>query len=155
MALTIKERQEVHNWFRGVLRSLTGRPATLQEVVEGTTPGHRVTLTTTSASYSNVTAFTIPTSTDKLYSIGVRWSGYEATGGLFFAKESTFTYKNDAGSVAQLGSDSDIISQDEDGSWGGDHTTSGTDILIRVTGDATNDVNWTIDVWWSEVTPGS
>ena len=155
MALTLKERANVHNARRGEIASAAGRPVTLQEVVEANTPGHRATLTTTSSSYSNVTAFTIPTSTDKLYSVGVRWSGYEATGGLFFAKESTFTYKNDAGTLAQFGSDSDIISQDEDGSWGGDHTTSGTSILVRVTGDATNDVAWTVDVWYSEITPGS
>jgi len=57
------------------------------------------------------------------------------------------TFKNNAGTVSLIGSESQDYSEEDDATWGGvTFVISGTNVLVKVTGKAATVINWTSNV---------
>lgn len=87
---------------------------------------------------------TVSTVTDNSTWIEATIQGIDGTANeVAFYKFSAFFFNN-AGTVTQKGTTTTLDSHEDDASWGFDLNISGTDVQIRVTGDATNVVEWRI-----------
>lgn len=127
-----------------------GRSLTGDDITEANSPARTVKTTTTSATLK--TTHTIETASGRCYSVGYRARGWDATASELLFKESVFVYKNVGGTLTQVGSDADVISATQDATWAVSHTTSSTNILVQVKGDASNTTQWHVDVWVTEMT---
>ena len=87
---------------------------------------------------------TVATTTDNVTWIEATIQGRDNT-----ANEAAFfkfsaLFDNNSGTVSQKGSTTVLDSHEDDVSWDFDLNISGTDVQIRVTGDATNAVEWRV-----------
>ena len=55
------------------------------------------------------------------------------------------TFKNDGGTLTQVGTTGTAFTAEDTAGWNVTFTTSGTDILLQVTGAASTDINWKSD----------
>lgn len=101
--------------------------------------------TTTDATAATAATVAIPTG--KLIRISSIWSAVDATSGDRLYREATAFFQNDAGTVTQKGSDVDVLNDEDDASWAATFSISGTNVLVRYQGDATNSVDWRVFVW--------
>jgi len=97
-------------------------------------------LQTTSATIT--TAITIPTATNRGYQVWVQAIGFEKAGALGGGYIRCGTFTNDAGTVNQVGTTTDIATHEDDVDWEVSISISGTNILVRVQGDASQTVEW-------------
>lgn len=87
---------------------------------------------------------TVPTVTDQSTWVEATVQGIDNTAKeVAFYKFSAFFYNN-AGTVTQKGTTTTLDSFEDDASWNFDLNISGTDVQIRVIGDATNAVEWRV-----------
>jgi hypothetical protein len=99
-------------------------------------------VTTTDA--TETTVLTIPIVDESVNSFGVRFVGEDQTNGDILIRELTFIVKRQAaGAATQIGTDSVMIDEVPT-DWDAFHEESGNNVLLKVIGDATNDVNWTV-----------
>lgn len=113
---------------------------------------HDDTVQTTSG-VQTVVVFTIPISGDDRISRISFWAtGIESGGAAQDAidHEIRGSFVNDSGTVTQLGTNTDVHLARDDATWSANFNISGTDVQCRVTGDATNNVEWRAVVESSE-----
>jgi hypothetical protein len=101
--------------------------------------------TTTDATAATAATIAIPTG--KIVRISAQWSAVDGTSGDRLMREATAFFQNDAGTVTQKGSDTDVINDEDDASWAATFSISGTDVLVRYQGDASNSCDWRIIAW--------
>lgn len=99
------------------------------------------TVQTTDATVTTIA--TIPTGSDKSYvvralAVGKRVTGTNETG----AYEAIATFENDAGTLAQVSTDTQPHVKEDTAGWDLTINPSGTNILVQVTGAAGSTVDW-------------
>jgi hypothetical protein len=98
------------------------------------------TVTTTDGTVTTIT--TISTSTDITYFINARLASRRTDAGSESGGyELKASYRNNSGTLTQIGSD-DKLSQEDTNPWNIETSISGTDVLVRVTGQAGKTINW-------------
>ncbi len=85
---------------------------------------------------------TISTATDKAYGLTVTTIGIKSDGTEAAHYVDHATFKNDGGSLAAVGTVSSAHAVENDVSWGVTITPSGTNILVHVTGNTGDTVEW-------------
>jgi hypothetical protein len=99
-----------------------------------------VTLQTTNATVTTIK--TIPISNEYVYQIESNiCSGINDTSKGFTSK-LVGSFKNNGGTVTQIGTTNEIVNSDFTGTAEVTMTISGTDVLIRVTGEAATTIDW-------------
>lgn len=101
--------------------------------------------TTTSTDVATAATVNIPAS--QVVQISSIWSAYDATSGDRLFRHSTAMFQNSAGTSVQLGTTSDVINHEDDATWSASFTTTGSDVKIQYSGDATNSTTWRGFVW--------
>lgn len=106
---------------------------------------HGVPVNTTDA--TQTVAATVSTDTDRLYVltaiIGAVDTG-DYNEGASYGRVATF--KNDGGTVTQIGSTTSLWTHEDTAGWDVDFNISGTTIRVRVTGAAATNITWLVDV---------
>ncbi len=102
------------------------------------TPAAR--LQTTDATVT--TAITFGTTTDRGYHVWVQATGFERAGAQGAGYLRSAAFKNVSGGLTQVGTTTLIATHEDDADWDVTITLSGTNILIRVQGDAAQTVEW-------------
>lgn len=103
------------------------------------------------------TLHTIATSSNSRYMVeakvlATRTAGAAGANGDMASYHIEAAYKNVAGTVSiASGSVAVLSSFESQAAWDCTFTISGTNILLRVTGAASNDISWTCDVWVKEM----
>ena len=87
---------------------------------------------------------TVATTTDSVTWIEATIQGRDNTANEVAFFKFTALFDNNTGTVTQKGSTTVLDNYEDDASWDFDLNISGTDIQIRVTGDATNNVEWRV-----------
>lgn len=88
------------------------------------------------------TAATVNIPTGEVVRVASIWSAYDATAGHRLFREAVAYYHGVAGVATSLGSEVVVIDHEDDASWEATFTPSGSDVLIRYRGDATNATSW-------------
>jgi hypothetical protein len=97
------------------------------------------------------TAATVAIPTGKIVKIVSVWSAVETSGGTDrLMRESVAYFQNDSGTVTQNSTTIDTINSKNDATWDADYLISGTNVLIRYQGDATNPCDWRVFVFATE-----
>lgn len=109
------------------------------ELITGTVDADLVT-----ADATPVTVATVPIPTDESLVISATTRGHDATAGDSCAMQVASGFKNIAGTVTELALVSNKVR--DDATWDLALTISGTDVLVQITGDATNGVTWKLHV---------
>lgn len=103
-----------------------------------------VGLSTTDA--TETVAATIPTFTDRAYHVHATIVATETDDHDEVASyEIAATFKNDGGTVTQVGSTGEIYAGESTGGWAVAFAVDGTNIQIKVTGAAATNVSWLVD----------
>jgi hypothetical protein len=101
---------------------------------------------------TETTVLTIPLPDESVSSFGVRFVGEDQTTGEIFMREMTFVIKRQGGgSATQVGLDS-LMFDEVPTDWDAFHDESGSSVLLKVVGDAANDVKWTV-IAYQTITP--
>jgi len=116
-------------------------PIELQDCEDAVTT-HAGSVSTTDA--TTTTMITVTTATDTAYhvvaqGIGVNTDDYSEVGSYY----RVATFKNDGGTLSQVGSTTEVHAQEDVAGWNVGLSTSGTNIRVRVTGAAATNINWT------------
>jgi hypothetical protein len=107
---------------------------------------HTITqVTTTNA--TEATAATVAIPVGEVVRVKAIWNAWDATGGDRLIREATAYYERQGGTVSLRGSEVDVINIEDDATWDANLTVSGTDVLVRYKGDATNACTWRVAVW--------
>lgn len=104
-----------------------------------------IKLSTTDATPTQITSFAIPDYTTMLVEAKVvarRTGGSAGTDedGLAYVLKAAF--KNVAGTATQIGATETIIAAKDNAAWGVAFDVNSDDIIIEVTGDTDNDIDW-------------
>jgi hypothetical protein len=123
---------------------VSGTGSTLRLLAESDCTISQATVATTDATVT--TLATISTTTDTVMLIETRVSGRRTGGSAGTAGDSasyvrTARVKNIAGTVTIANLQSDYTSEDQ-GGWNATITVTGTNVLVRVTGAANNNITW-------------
>ena len=97
------------------------------------------TVTTTNATQTTVA--TIATSTDTTYLIDIDVVGRNTAANESYAMVIRALFRNNGGTLVLIGDDY-LEVKDNSLHWDATATTSGTNILVRVTGEASTNINW-------------
>ena len=93
------------------------------------------------------TAATVATESDVAYHVVARIVAYETPSGNEAAGyERAATFKNDGGTLTQVGSTTALATHEDTGGWDATLDASGTTIRARVTGAAATTINWRVDL---------
>ena len=104
--------------------------------------GSRISDTLQTVDTTLTTISNIPTQTDKCTWVEATIQGRDSTSGdTNFYKLSGF-FANAAGTVTQKGTTTTLDSHEDDATWNCIFAISGTSVIIRVVGDASNTVEW-------------
>lgn len=91
-------------------------------------------------------AATIATATDTAYQVILKVLATETTDHDEIASYVLIgAFKNDGGTLTQVGSTTDVSTIESTGGWGVVFAVSGTDIQVKVTGAADTAVSWLVD----------
>lgn len=105
---------------------------------------HGVGINTTDA--TETVAATIATKTDRAYHVlaqilATETDDHDEIASYIIAG----TFKNDGGTLTQVGSTGEVYTAESTGSWAVAFAVSGTDIQIKVTGAASTNISWLVD----------
>jgi hypothetical protein len=137
----------------GVSRVDTGSGGTAQSTItidvsaEAATGARHTTGAFATTDATAATAATIDIPTGQLVRVQASWSAIDAVTDDRLVRETVAFFKNVADTVTQVGSDHDLINQEDDASWAATFSINDTDVLVRYQGDATNAVSWQITAW--------
>ena len=91
------------------------------------------------------TAVTYQTSDDEAYLVVARVVAVDTTD---FSQIAGYvraaSFKNDGGTLAQVGSTTGVATHESDSNWDCDLDASGTTIRVRVTGEAAKTITWRV-----------
>ncbi len=105
---------------------------------------HGVAINTTDA--TQTVAATIATVTDRAYQVIAKVLATETADHDEIASYVLIAaFKNDGGTLAQVGATTDVSTIESTGGWAVDFAVSGTDIQIKVTGAGSTLVSWLVD----------
>ena len=110
--------------------------------VNKTTEQNRVT--TTNATVTTIDTFATGSNTnyDITVKINARQTGGSGTTGHGASYKMTATFRNIAGTVTQIGTTTYLATHEDNAAWNADFSISGTNILTRVTGEASKNITW-------------
>ena len=91
------------------------------------------------------TIATIPTQSNKAYYVALTVVALRTdfTQGAAYTRSAAF--RNNAGTVSQVGTTASGSTMEDDSTWDVTFTTSGTNILVQVTGNPGKIINWEAD----------
>jgi len=110
-----------------------------------------VSVATTDATVTEATTF--QTESNKAYLVWLRviateTADHDEVAGYIRAG----TFKNDGGTLTQIGSTTSVATHEDTGAWDVTLDATGTKIRVRVTGAAATLINWRVDLDILEVT---
>lgn len=106
---------------------------------------HGVELTTTDA--TETVAVTFQTETDKVYHVTGRVAAIETADHDEAAAYTVMgAFKNDGGTLTQIGSTGAIFTAENTGGWGVAFAVDGTIVQLKVTGAADTNIRWRCDL---------
>lgn len=98
---------------------------------------------------TSTTVLTYPTASNKSYQLFVRITGRRTGGSSGAAGDSAAfrlgaAFKNVAGTLSQVGSDNLTVVGRDQAAWTAQTAVSGTNVLVKVSGAANNNVSWSL-----------
>lgn len=131
-----------HDQTNGIIKWGTGRLQTLKNGLTrayGEYTGNE-TVTTTDATVTTIE--TIATTTDTVTTVYATVNGISSDGASTGGYIRVATFENDGGSLAQVGSTTSVHTAEDAAGWDVTFATSGTNILLRVTGALATNIRW-------------
>ena len=104
--------------------------------------GYAKRIQTTDATETALFTFDASTLTDYIIHVSATVMAFVSGGGNGAGYESSATFKNDSGTVSIIGSTTDHHNAEDTAGWDVQIESSGTNILVNVTGQAATTINW-------------
>lgn len=101
------------------------------------------TVSTTDATETSIGTYT--TADDYVYHVEAEVLGTVNGGGNAATYKLIASFKNDSGTLSQIGSTTTVHSAEDAAGWDATIDSSGTDIRVRVTGVAATNIDWRAD----------